>query len=162
MATGDLVQYKEKHWKVLSENRDVRTITLQNWDGDQLEVADNDPDLGKLSPPGQWPFITAPSVSPKAKRPRRLVRMVRGNPVDLVPFCEWSPTGLLRLGGPIFLSPSLRLMPGEVLVLHYENGVASRLAITRSFLSVEQRRRRATKKIQKPKTSWDILDEDDD
>lgn len=162
MADGDLVQFKGSYWKVLSGDTGVRTVTLQSWEDELLEIPDDDPNLRMLSKPGQWPFVLAPRVPLKAKRPRRLVRVVQGHTIDLIPFCEWSPTGLLQLGGPIFLSPSLRLRPGETLVLHYDNGIVSRLAITPSFGSAAQRRRRLVKKVKDPTTAWDLLDSEDD
>ena len=160
MAAGDLVEYKGRHWKVLSENRGLRTLLLQNWEDSKEEVATDDPGLSKPLQVTQWPFIVSPVVPLKACRLDRLTRPVKG--MELIPFKEWSPTALLQMGGPIFLSPSLRLLPGEVLILRYAgNGITSRIVIHPQFGSMALRQKRLEKAIKPPKTLYDFLDEDE-
>jgi hypothetical protein len=163
MAVGDIVKYRGRYLKVLSENSGLRTLTLQGWDARTVEVADDDPEIQDRSSPGDWPFLTAPTVSWRAKRPVRLTRFIQGKTVELEPFREWSPTDILRVGGPIFIHPGVRLLPGEVLVLHYEGGQSSRLAINKNFGSIKQRQARANKRprITRPRSIYDHIEEED-
>jgi hypothetical protein len=89
--------------------------------------------------------------------------MVRGVQVDLEPFRDWTPVDILRNGGPVFINPKVKLLPGETLVLHYSNGRDSRLVVNRGFGSLKTRKARAARK--KPlarKTIYDHLQGDDD
>lgn len=166
MATGDIVEYKEHHYKVLKEDAGLRTVTLQSWDASTVEVADDDPEITKRTSLERWPFLQASSAVYRGQRPLKLVRSVRRpgglQAVELEPFRDWSPTDILRVGGPIFINPSLKLMPGETLVLHYSDGKSVRLTVTRKFGSAVARRARLIKETPKDeqKTIYDHLEDD--
>ena len=157
---GDLVKYRKEYWKVLSRDSGIRTFILQKWDGSTTEVADDDQEVRCHATPTKWPMLMAPVMGSHAKRHSSLSRFVRVKQVELEPYRDWTPVDILRPGGPVFLSPKLGLMPGELLVLRYENGSQSRLVVTKNVGTLSQRKRRTLPK--EPKTLWDHLDEEDD
>lgn len=143
MKVGDLVAHAGQRWKVLSHNQGVRTCQLSGFEGARLEVPDDlqPPDLVVLCNPAEdWPFVPAPIKVLAGP----VLKVIRGQ-IGLAPFDEWVPSDFARSGGSIFFSPKLRLRAGEVLVAEHKNGTRSRINITHSFGTVQQRRNRLLK-----------------
>ncbi len=143
MKVGDVVAHAGQRWKVLTHNQDVRTCILVGFEGARLEVPDDlqPPDLEVLcNPADSWPFVPAP-IRPRAGP---VLKVVRGQ-LGLAPFDEWVPSDFNRPGGSIFFNPKLRLRAGEVLAAQHKDGTRSRINITHSFGTVQQRQARALK-----------------
>lgn len=143
MKVGDVVSHGGQRWKVLTQNRAVRTCLLVGFDGARLEVPDDlqPPELEVLYNPAQdWPYVPAP-IRPRAGP---VVNVIRGQ-VGLAPFQDWVPSDFMRPGGSIFFSPKLRLRAGEVLAAQHKDGSRSRLNITHSFGTIQQRQARILK-----------------
>lgn len=143
MKVGDVVAHAGQRWKVLTHNQGARVCVLVGFDSARLEVPDDlqPPELVVLSNPAEsWPFVPAP-IRPRAGP---VVKVLRGQ-LGLAPFDEWIPSDFTRPGGSIFFSPKLRLRAGEVLAVQHQDGSRSRINITHSFGTVQQRQARMHK-----------------
>jgi hypothetical protein len=168
MKVGDIVLYQETRWKVVGHSTSFRTVQLVAFDGRKNEIPDDldqSPELRVLyHPPTQWPFAVC-----SATRGGPLRSMARGN-VGLSPMEDWVPSDFLRANGAVFFNPSLRLRHGEVLVGVHQDGTRSRIAVTKSFGTVQRRTKlaRDPAKVRGPLSSIDrllnssLLDEDED
>jgi len=164
MEPGDIVSYEGERWKVLSRDREFRICVLSNWEGRQVEVAD---DLDKrpgsglvlVHQPSTWPFLTVKGTT----KGGRIVGVHRMG-LKLEPLEDWVPSGILSTGGSLFFNPALGLRLGEVMTVMYERGSASRITVTRSFGTAKHRKRRAEKpwKPRQRASAIDRLMGDDD
>jgi hypothetical protein len=166
MKVGDIVLYQEIRWKVTQHSPSFRTCQLVAFDGRKSEVPDDldkSTDLKVLfNPPEQWPFIICGTV-----RGGPLRSVARGN-VGLSPLEDWVPSDFLRANGAIFFSPQLRLRVGEILVGVHQDGTRSRLTVTRTFGTINRRKKLAKDpgKVRGPLSATDrllgssLLDED--
>lgn len=154
---GDLVLYQERYWRILKRDGGLRTFTLQAWDESTVEVEDDSSDIVFHATPTKWPYVMAPPMGAYAKRFEKLTRFVRVKAIELGPYKDWTPVDILRPGGAIFVNPKLKLLPGEVLVVHYANGSQSRVLVNKNMGSIAKRKKR--NEIPTPKNLWDHLDE---
>ena len=159
MDIGDIVSYENARWVVLSRDRGYRTCALSAWDGRRIDVSDTldtgaSPVLVVVHRPGTWPFVAVP-MRPKSGR---IVEVYREG-LLLEPFEDWVPSGMFSVGGPLFFNPTLRLRPGESLVLVHEKGSRSRVILTRSFGTAIHKKKRAAGpwRPHRPKTAYDRL-----
>lgn len=158
MDIGDVVQYRQSRWRVISFSPGLRVYTLANAKGkteapDDAEALE---DLQVLFNPGrEWPFVVVPIQSKGGP----IVKVFRGEQ-ELELMVDWVPSDFVRSGGSIFFSPNLNLRRGEVLSgVHQSGGVRSRITISPSFGSAKTRKRRSLQpqKTAKPKTMLDRL-----
>jgi hypothetical protein len=164
MEPGDVVSYDGERWKVLSRDREFRICVLSNWEGRQVEVAD---DLDKRSgsglalihQPSAWPFVAVKGTV----KGGRILNVYRGGRL-LRPLEDWVPTSIFGTGGSLFFNPALGLRLGEVLTVERERGSVSRISITRSFGTAGHKKRRAEKpwKPRQRATAIDRLMGEDD
>jgi len=161
MKIGDVVQYGDSRWKVLSFSRELRLFTLMNLEGSKVEVPDDSdtgdkPILSVLSNPADsWPF----AIAKMSQQSGPVIEIRRGARV-LSPMIDWVPSDFIRPGGAIFFNPYLRLKTGEILAVQHKSGRLSRITITKAFGTVQRKKARATKAVPKPMpSSYDrILD----
>lgn len=170
MKVGDIVLYNEARWKVLSLSTSFRTCALADFAGTKLEVPD-DLETGEkpllrvlYNPPEQWPFVVCSAMRGGP------VRGITRGAVGLSPMEDWVPSDFLRPNGAIFFNPRLRLRVGEILTAVHQDGLRSRLTVTKSFGTIQRRQARALEpaKVRGPLSATDrllnssILDEDED
>lgn len=139
MTLGDIVEYGGHRWRVYKLDRSVRTVALIRWGGLTEEVADDDPGIVVMGNPIDWPVVTAP-LKPNAGPVVKLSIARGGQLRGLRPLVDWLPSDLMRAGGSIFINPDFKLALGEILIAEYKNGTASRIAITKRYGSVAQRK----------------------
>lgn len=136
MRKGNLILYGDLPCKVVSVTENSGTI--QSWTGASFTLNHDDPTLSDERSTSSWPVAMAPKMGAAAKRIRGLTRVVRGVPVELTPYVDWTPGHYLqKQGGPIFFCPTLNLRVSEVLALHYDVGTA-KVVIPFNFRSVDQ------------------------
>ena len=131
----------------MNVHRDLRLVTLMNFQGAKLEVPDDSTEMVVVGTPRSWPFISI-AVKPAAGP---IVRVVR-NEQDLVPLEDWMVSDPSRAGGSIFFNPKLALKIGEVLAAVHKSGVSSRIQVSTNFASLKTRKARNQKEnsVKKP------------
>lgn len=160
MKVGDVVEYQKVLYRVLRANRLVHAMVLAPWGSDNIEVADNDPEVKELhNPADKWP-VAIVMLKHRAGPMREVMR--RGK--ALTPLLEWMPGDPFRPGGAIFLNPDLHLKRGEVLTVRHQDGTTSRVSISAGFGTVAQKRKGILKKPKLKPNAFDRIwaGEDDD
>jgi hypothetical protein len=148
MDIGDLIQYKDQRWMVISFERETRLMTLYSLKGSKCEIPrDYDKthrdELKVLANPSkQWKLLTA-KVRTIGAGP--FVRIVDPAPMgqkerSLVPMVDWVPSDLGRSGGSFFVNPEVNLLPGTVLIATHKNGTAVRIQVPKTFGTMAQRK----------------------
>jgi hypothetical protein len=170
MKVGDIVLYNDARWKVYGHSTSFRTCQIADFAGAKLEVPDDleageNPPLKVLyNPAEQWPFVICSST-----RGGPIRGITRGD-MGLSPMEDWVPSDFLRSNGAIFFNPRLRLRVGEILTAVHQEGLRTRLTVTKSFGTIKRRKTRALDpvKVRGPLSATDrllnhsILDEDED
>lgn len=154
MKVGDVVEHEGRLHRVLRHNRLVHVMVAAPWEGDPVEIADNDPIVKVVhNPAAEWPMTTVP-LRHKAGPMRAVLHRGR----ELEPLLEWMPSDPFRPGGAVFLSPQLNLKRGEVLTVRHQDGSTSRLVVGKGFGTIAQKQRRQRAKQAAPKRQPNAFD----
>lgn len=138
MKLGDLVQYQDQPWVV---RRCVPpTAILLDAGGHNIEIPCEDPACQVIANPStEWPFLIVRD-NPRGGVLKGLTRVVSvRSRVTLERFHEWVPSDPARSGGSIFINPTVRLFPAEVLLVHWSNGPDTSVKVPVHFATVTQR-----------------------
>lgn len=121
--------------------------------GGRVEVVGDDPAVTVVANPARdWRLISAamkPGKGPFVKVTAPVFPVTQPERV-LVPWVDWIQADLIREGGPLFVHPSVKLVPGEVLIAHHRAGSTTRIVITRHLATTAQRVARAAKQTTTP------------
>jgi hypothetical protein len=160
---GDLVSHDNHFWIVARyDPKRTRTATLLNREGLSMEIPHNEPVEVVANPSRDWPFVAAP-VKPMLGPVVGITRSSSADVVDdLELYRDWIPSEPTRAGGSIFLSPLLRLRPGDFLLLRHVTGKTSRVVIPHTFGTIGQKQARNIAKPKPVKTAYTRLLDDDD
>lgn len=149
-------------WRVVSRDTNTKTLMLEDWNGGRREIIYEDPEYEVVCrPTTDWPYVPNPS------RPNDIIEHLQ-QPVgmqmnNLEPMYDWVPSDRHSSAGSIYLSPTLKLTTGDLLIATYRSGRKRRVTITRQFGSMLQKKLRLVKKV-KHMDAWSrlgtLLDDD--
>lgn len=146
MQVGDLVTYEGVNWFILNFDKSVRVGRALNAAGVQREIPDDAEGLVHVAnPSAEWPAIMAQTKAGAGPFVRLSIPALPGRGTERVlePLVTWVQSDPTRNGGSIFVSPTLRLMPGDALLAQHKNGSVVRILVPPSFGTVAQRKARA-------------------
>jgi len=168
MKVGDLVEWQERRWLAVVQDRQARLTTLLGEDGTRVGVPSRlDQGVNRVcrvidNPSENWPTI----LHKTKRRLGKLLAVQRSERLgaavnNLRPFYDWILSDPEREGGgPIFFSPALGLNSGEVLLALFEKGT-DKIVIPVSFGTTRERASRANEAAKEPLTIYDRLLDDD-
>lgn len=164
MKVGDIVVFESRCWVVHKHDpRRTRTTILLAASGEIRQIPSDSDTQGNArvwcNPFTEWPFLIL-KEKPSLGRIRKVFRVVGRVEVTLRRYLDWLPNDPLRCGGPLFLSPSLGLRLGEIVVVEHERG-RSTGSISRAFLTLNQRKAKMAKPEDPQVTAFSQLMEDD-
>lgn len=158
---GDLVEYRDARWLVSQRHPGVRTVVLRQINGTSEEIPNDTPECKVIANlPTQWPYITIPKKTSQITS----ITIVREKVLELAPMKAWVPADPLHNGGVLYFHPNLRLRQGEVLVARHANGGVTRINVTKSYGTAQQKMeaRESRRPAPEPQTRYDLLMAEDD
>lgn len=164
MKLGDLVSHEGRTWLVRSyDDRSLRLATLDDLAGRTLEVPhdlDATEDCRVLDHPAtSWPYLIVRD-NPKGTFITGLARVVRGVRTPLTLLEEWCPNDPARPGGPIYVNPTVGVLPADILLVSWLRGSDTSVQVPVTFGTMAQKVARAERKKPTEVTVYDRLLQD--
>lgn len=147
MDVGDLVNYKNQRWFVLSYDRVARVVALFNQLGERVELPRefdtfNPEELQVIvNPSKKWQLLTAPIKSAAGPFVKMVIPGLPGRgEIVLEPWVDWIPSDPLREGGSFFVNPERKIRPGVLILATHRNGSIIRVTVQQTIGTVAKRK----------------------
>lgn len=163
LRPGDLVRYQEKVRRVLRLDKMVRTAITEDIDGDTVEIENPCEGAEFLGNPAEtWKVLNPPTKV--GAGPFVSLRVPGARPRTLVPWVDWIQSDSMREGGPVFIRPTLRILPFTSLLFTHRNGASVGYTVPSTFSTTRQKKKRiekARRKAAQKPDRFGIMDDED-
>lgn len=147
MEVGDLVNYEDQRWFVLSYDRTAKVVVLLNRLDEQIELPKDfdatNPTLLQVivNPSKKWQLLTAKVKSASGPFVRMVIPGLPGRgEIVLEPWYDWIPSDPLREGGSFFVNPERKLRSGVLLLATHRDNSVVRVVVPQTIGTVAKRK----------------------